>query len=178
MEAKEIRQIATEVRQELTDKNNAALKKFSVDIYHFLSGRVRSYENKDKKWVENKFGTELIKFLEAGGKPSEFFKKKNILKDYIDKDLTPYMYKSMDSIDKWQTMWLNYYRQSLRSEGNYVPCVERIHDVIESYRELTNYITFDSGKRYSIVDIMNQNVSERLRCYLQDHRARRSKMIY
>lgn len=178
MEDREIRQIATEVRDELDEKNRAALGKFSVDIYHFLCGRIRRYENKDKKWVENKFGLELIKFLEDGGKPSEFFKKKNTLKDYIDKDLLPYMYKSMDSIDKWQTMWHYSYRQSFRSEGNYAPCVERIQDVISDYRELTNYITYDSGKRYSIVDIMNQNVSERLRCYLQNHQGRRSNIIY
>ncbi len=179
MEDKEIRRIASEVKDYFEKKDKDAEAGFSTDVFEFMHGGIYKYTNSEKVQVINKFGEALINHLSNGGKPSEYFKKNiNLLPDYIDKALLPYMYISMDSVDKWQINWNSYYRQSFRNGGDYSDYYIRLPEIIRFYRSLTNYMNFDQGKRYSVVDIMMQNVSERLGCYLQNDRRRREVVLY
>ena len=178
MEEKEIRRIASEVDEYFKKKNKNAEERFSRDMNMFLNNGASGYKFNGKQ-VPNRLGDNLMMFLENGGKPSEFFKMNDkLMPDYIDRLLLPYMYISMDSVDKWQVNWESYYRQSFRMKDQYAVYFYRIIDIIKAYRSLTNIMNFEQGKKYSLVDIMNLNVSERLRCYLQNDRRRREKIIY
>ena len=165
----ERRNIGYAVSEKFQKEDKKIESKFSKDLYEFLHGGIRRYEV-DGKYVINKLGKELKEHLVEGGKPSDYFKK-NVkeLTGYIDKDLIPYMYKSMDSVDDWQLNWNSYYRQSFRNKGVYSDYFVRLSEIVEFYRFVTNIMNYDAGKKYSLAEIITQNVSENLGIYLKNY---------
>lgn len=178
MTEEEMRKKAYEVSDSFQKKDKELESRFSKDLYEFLHGGIYRYDV-DGERVINKFGENLRKFLKEGGKPSEYFKKnaKELL-GYIDKELLPYMYKSMDSVDEWQLHWNSSYRQSFRNKGVYADYYIRFSDIIEHYRVVTNMMNYDTGKKYSLADILTQNVSENLRLYYTRYEWERKKVLY
>ncbi|WP_173473101.1 DUF4132 domain-containing protein [Eubacterium ruminantium] len=174
----ERRNIGYAVSEKFQKEDKKIESKFSKDLYEFLHGGIRRYEV-DGKYVINKLGKELKEHLVEGGKPSDYFKK-NVkeLTGYIDKDLIPYMYKSMDSVDDWQLNWNSYYRQSFRNKGVYSDYFVRLSEIVEFYRFVTNIMNYDAGKKYSLAEIITQNVSENLGIYLKNYEWERKKVLY
>lgn len=134
------RKIATEVREGFEANDKKLRKSYGKDIEKYLKNNDDSYMYGKIEDKPDSFGLRLRKHLAGGGKPSEFFKANmSKMKGYIADELLPYFYRSVDSVNEWQADYRSYYRKSYKGLNDYSLYLRRFPDIIEEYRQLTNY---------------------------------------
>ena len=168
----EERALASKIREELLEKDVKMLASLDEDVKSFINLEDDSFIYGDPAKLKKSFGLDLRMHLEKGGKPSEYFKA-NIkrLKGYLSDDLLPYFYRTVDTVNEWQTESNSYYRRSYRGLGDYTLYLKRFSDILKAYRRVT-------VQGIDIYSLLTGDVPEEMKAYFRFNSVRKLPDYY